>query len=106
MYGVAETQEKWGFHLGERVRFTTHIDPDEGVGYGQEGTICSLENDYGTENVGVRWDIELNKYHSCSGKCDNHHGWWVPYEDIEVVSADIGEIQRSDTTIESLIGLF
>ena len=106
MYGIAEIQEKWGFRLGERVRFTAIADPDDGVRYGQEGIICSLDNDYGAENVGVEWDIELPKYHNCAGKCIDHHGWWVPHEDIEPVNIDIGEIQRSDTTIESLIGLF
>ena len=106
MYGIAEIQEKWGFRLGERVRFTATADPDDGVRYGQEGIICSLDNDYGTENVGVEWDVELPKYHNCSGKCIDHHGWWVPHEDIESVNIDIGEIQRSDTAIESLIGLF
>ena len=106
MYGVAKIQERWGFRIGDIVRFTTSTDPDDGVRYGQEGIVCSLDDDYGCENVGVRWDIELGKYHSCSGKCENHHGWWVPREDIELVRVDIGEIQRSDNTIESLIGLF
>lgn len=106
MLGVAEIQEKRGFHIGDRVRFIVAFDPDDGVKYGQEGIVCSLDDDYGNENIGVKWDIELNKYHSCSGKCDNHRGWWVPFEDVELVEVDIGEIQRSDTDIESLIGLF
>ena len=106
MFGIAKIQERCGFHIGDRVMFTNSADPDDGVKYGQEGSVCSLDDDYGNGNVGVRWDIELGKYHSCSGKCENHHGWWVPCEDIELVRVDIGEIQCSDIAIESLIGLF
>lgn len=96
MYGIAETQEKWGFHLGDRVKFVALTDPDDGVAYGQEGVICSLDNDYDYYNVGVEWNEECERYHDCAGKCNNHRGWWVPYEDLVKVDLDIGEIEASE----------
>lgn len=103
MRRTARVQEKHGFHLGERIMFTASEDPDNGVKYGQTGTICSLDDDYGGDAVGVEWDIEKNKYHQCSGKCKNHHGWWVPFDQIERINVDIGEIEASDMPITALL---
>ena len=99
-------QSKWGFSLGQRVQFVDTDDPDHGVKRGQTGTICSFEAVYGKTNVGVDWDETNDRYHDCRDTCEYGHGWWVPYTSIAVIDVDIGEIQRSDTAIESLIGLF
>lgn len=104
MRKAAIVQEKFGFRLGERVMFTACADPDDGVEYGQTGTICSLDSDYGCDTVGVEWDIEKGKYHECSGKCKNHHGWWVPAEDLAKVDIDIGEIEVSEFNLDMLLG--
>lgn len=96
------TQEKAGFRLGDRVRFIDSADPDNGVTYGQTGVICSLDPDYGDDCVGVEWDVGKSKYHECSGKCRNYHGWWVPLNLIERVCVDIGEIEASEFGLDML----
>ena len=43
------------------------------------GTIVDLCNVY---YVGIRFDEMGTKYHSCNGKCENGHGWYVHPENI------------------------
>ena len=99
-------QEKYGLHLGQRVIFVEEKDPENGVCQGQLGTICCLDKLYHEGCVAVEWDASDAKYHNCMNTCDRRHGWWVPHEMISPYEVDIGEIQCSDTAIESLIGLF
>ena len=99
-------KEKYGLRLGQRVIFVEEKDPDNGVCQGQLGTICCLDKLYHKGCVAVEWDASNDRYHNCLNTCENKHGWWVPHEMVGPYEPDIGEIQRSDTAIESLIGLF
>ena len=99
-------KEKYGLRLGQRVIFIEEKDPENGVRQGQIGTICCLDQLYHGGCVAVEWDEANEKYHNCVYTCDIKHGWWVPHEMVVPYDPDIGEIQHSDTTIESLMGLF
>lgn len=99
-------QERYGLRLGQRVVFVEERDPENGVLHGQLGTICCLDELYHKGCVGIEWDAANERYHNCMNTCDRKHGWWVPNEMVAPYDPDIGEIQRSDTAIESLIGLF
>lgn len=86
-------QAKYGFRIGDRVRFVDDRDPDDGVLFDQTGTICTFE---GSEDdcIGVRWDKEYGYYHSCSGYCEDRRGWYVPYYSLVGITdlVDLGEI--------------
>ena len=94
---------KYGFKIGDRVRFVDDVDPDGGVVFGQEGTICTFEGCYG-EDVGVQWDKESGDYHNCSSFCEHMHGWYVPYHSLIGISEsiDLGEINTDADVIGSL----
>lgn len=70
-----QEQEKFGFHLGDRVMFIEDEDCDCGVSYGDVGTVCHFDS----YRVGVRWDSMTSgaRGHTCSGNCDRGHGWYV-----------------------------
>lgn len=99
-------KEKYGLSLGQRVIFIEEKDPECGVRKGQLGTICCLDKLYHNGCVAVEWDQTNDRYHNCMNTCDNKHGWWVPHEMVAPYQHDIGEIQRSDIAIESLMGIF
>ena len=94
---------KNGFNIGDRVRFVDDIDPDDGVVFGQEGTICTFES-CDDENVGVRWDKEDGNYHFCDNFCEHRHGWFVPFYSIVAVNEliDLGEIDMSVNSVDEL----
>ena len=94
---------KFGFKIGDRVRFVDDVDPDEGVVFGQEGTICTFEGGEG-DGVGVRWDKEWAVYHTCSNFCEREHGWYVPFHSIIVANelVDLGEIEHSELSLSDL----
>lgn len=72
------------FQIGDRVRCVVdQPDGNEDIVIGSVGTIVEL----GTY-VGVDWDDELEKGHTCSGSARNGHGWNVEYEDIELVELE------------------
>lgn len=95
-------EEKYGFRVGDTVVFTADRDPDRGVVRGQIGRVCNLEEQYEDGCIGVEWDLRQEKYHDCGHTCKNHHGWWVPYEDLAHVQNDIGEFEPSDCSIDTL----
>ena len=99
---MSKVEEKYGFRVGDRVVFTDDEDPDGGVYNGQTGTVCSLKEYYEEDCIGVEWDIEKCKYHDCSGSCQDHHGWWVPFTHIALVDIDIGEIKSSEFDLDVL----
>lgn len=94
---------KHGFHIGDRVKFVDEVDPDGGVVFNQEGTICTFEG-CDDDNIGVRWDKESGDYHSCSSFCEHTHGWYVPYHSLVSISEsiDLGEISVDADVIGSL----
>lgn len=90
------TFEKYGFRLRDRVVFNESMDPDGGVEMGQTGEVCHLDDAYGSGYIGVRWDIGNQKYHECDGSCDNHHGWYVPHDQIVLESSPNNELDADD----------
>ena len=94
---------KHGFHIGDRVKFVDEVDPDDGVVFDQEGTVCTFEG-CDDENIGVRWDKNSEDYHRCSNFCENRHGWYVPYYSLVSISEsiDLGEINVDTDVINSL----
>lgn len=101
---MSDKQSLYGFKIGDRVIFIVETDPDEGVVRGMTGTVCAFwEDDYA--DVGVRWDKQDPKYHDLGSKCENRHGWWVPHVDIALLDTDLGEIECSDESLESLFGI-
>lgn len=94
--------EKFGFRIGDVVRFIADEDPDHGVIRGQTGIVKNLQDDYEYECIGVEWDIEKPRYHDCNGKCKSHHGWWVPHYDLAHEIEDLGGFDVSDLSVDSL----
>ena len=96
---------KYGFSVGDRVVMTAECDPEHGVLCGQTGTVCDISLMKNEINIGVRWDEHSYRYHTCKESCDNHYGWYVPYNTICHHKDDIGEIEKSDCPISALLGL-
>ena len=96
---------KHGFNIGDRVRFVDDIDPDDGVVFGQEGTICTFEG-CDDDNIGVRWDKNSEEYHNCANFCEYDHGWYVPYHSLVSISEsiDLGEINTEVPAVDMLFG--
>jgi hypothetical protein len=96
---------KHGFHIGDRVKFVDEVDPDDGVVFDQEGTVCTFEG-CDDENIGVRWDKNSENYHSCSNFCEHRHGWYVPYHSLVNISEsiDLGEINTEVPAVDMLFG--
>lgn len=96
---------KHGFNVGDRVRFVDDIDPDDGVVFGQEGTICTFEG-CDDDNIGVRWDKNSEEYHNCANFCEYDHGWYVPYHSLVSISEsiDLGEINTEVPAVDMLFG--
>lgn len=96
---------KYGFSVGDRVMFIEEEDPDGGVYNGQCGTVCTIYRAHDEGGIGVSWDKENNRYHSCDGNCEEYHGWFVPYDMISHIECDLGEFEHSDMSILNFIGL-
>lgn len=96
---------KHGFHIGDRVKFVDEVDPDDGVVFDQEGTICTFEG-CDDDNIGVRWDKNSEEYHHCANFCEHRHGWYVPYHSLVSISEsiDLGEINTEVPTVDMLFG--
>lgn len=96
---------KHGFKIGDRVRFVDDVDPDGGVVFCQEGTICTFEG-CTDKNIGVRWDKDSNSYHNCGNFCELCHGWFVPHHSLVNISDsyDFGEINVEVSAVDMLFG--
>ena len=76
----------------EKLKKNNYYDNDfvaDGMFDGMRGTVCDLsylyfdvfDNSNNLHEVGVCWDAE-SKYvfHDCGGRCEDHHGWYVPID--------------------------
>lgn len=97
---------KYGFSLGDRVRFVEDRDPDNGVKFDDTGVICNLRDDYEDGAVGVRWDRKNLSFHDCNGTCENNHGWYVPYQQIILDVVDGGDLAIEDGDLDALLEEF
>lgn len=93
-----------GFPLGSRVVLVQE-DPTGYVKIGQQGVVCHYtsqwEHDDGC-NIGIELDEEKFTYHDCKGHCRRDRGSYVPHTAIALVDLDLGEIEASGLTLESL----
>lgn len=72
------------FQRGDRVRF---LGSDLGapIAEGELGTVVHFAKSGG---IGVRWDMAAWGFHTCSGRCDNLHGYYVPGYELELYEGD------------------
>lgn len=64
------------FNVGDRV---ICIRSYERVKMGHRGTICIITR--GEPSIGVYWDTDIGG-HTCRGRCEDGHGYFVCKEDI------------------------
>lgn len=83
------------FNVGDRVIFTAERDDDGGVICGQRGIVVDIDT-YDSERIGICWDEEDYQYHSCSGNCDEHHGWYVDEDYLTIEPPDDLDSFESD----------
>lgn len=79
------------FRVGDEVLFTYH--PKYDIGHGTEpdgltGVVCDL-GPHG--NIGVSF-YEMVYGHTCSGYCDDGHGWYVMPESITLTSPQVNTV--------------
>lgn len=68
------------FKKGDRVRYI-----GTSINRGSVGTVVAIREGWNTA-VGVRFDYASNDLHNLDGLCENHHGWWVLEENLELVN--------------------
>lgn len=79
--------EKIRFALGDRVcALRDHPSTNEYIYQGLTGTICDLSGT--TQQVGVRWDIDIHG-HDAHDTCDYGHGWYVDFSEISLIDNDL-----------------
>lgn len=72
------------------------------MNYGDEGTVVD-EDDGGF--VSVEWDAESTLKHSCNGRCAKGHGWLLPHNCLELVSAAPNDAEYTVLPLDDLFGL-
>ena len=80
------------FEIGDRViqkGYAPSID-------GWKGTVISLPDPkssapYASIGYAVAFDNQSPYLHSCSGKCEDGHGYWVPPEYLKLIKSASGE---------------
>lgn len=96
--------EQLGFPLGSRVVLVQE-DPTGYVEIGQQGVVCHYTSEWEHVdgcNIGIELDEEKAVYHNCKGHCGSDRGRYVPHTAIARVDLDLGEIEASGLTLESL----
>lgn len=76
------------FKVGDRVVMDVEYGEDHEVFLGQTGTV--VDTDFDPYRVGVCWDQRKSVYHSCSGSCDDNHGWYVDEYCLAAEMCDLG----------------
>lgn len=74
------------------------------VQVGEVGTYVHTHTNY--PPCGVAWDKEYKYRHSCASHCEEKHGFYVPLEDIELLSMplDLGELTHHGDVSKFLFG--
>jgi len=70
------------FKIGTRVKIKQHGFI---IKYGEKGTICDIEHIDESESIGVNWDKKDNFKHECHGNCQDHHGYYVPKNELTII---------------------
>ena len=80
------------FNIGDRVVCVVDRsfgNPDILVGVC--GTVCDLDED---GFIGVAFDHEIHIGHSCSGQCENGHGWYLRPNALSIVDDSEFDVQE------------
>lgn len=80
------------FQIGDRV---ICIRSYERVKIGYRGTICIISG--GEPSIGVYWDTDIGG-HSCRGRCEDGHGYFVCEHNIDF--CDDFEEEALDLTLD------
>ena len=73
---------KTEFNVGDRVVCVRHATF---VACGEYGTVCDIKYPF-DDYIGVDWDkYDLDLRHTCSGNCEDGHGWYTRPEVISLV---------------------
>ena len=65
------------YQIGDRVRLTDNNPGNEMLSPGMTGTVIGVADDWSDDGdvyLEICWDDNIEG-HSCSGKCENEHGW-------------------------------
>lgn len=95
------------FQIGDRVMIVNarNVDPYE---EGELGTVVSVPDngDDGSCNIGVRFDRESERAHTCWDLCDNGHGWWCFANALKLIDdePDPEAIASDDQLLQMLYG--
>lgn len=66
------------FNVGDRVVcLVDYPDDNEDVYAGCTGTVCRVNPDEDSGDIGVCWDDKIQGGHNCCGSCEYGHGWFV-----------------------------
>ena len=86
------------FEIGDRVIATISSAP---IKAGDLGTIVGFWDIY-EEIVHIEWDKPNSIKHNCDGKCENHHGWNLLRNEIELC-VDVSAISISEKQLGDLL---
>lgn len=75
---------KTEFRVGDRVICVRRIPF---VACGEYGTVCDINKSFDTivDYIGVDWDKYNPALHTCSGNCEDGHGWYTTPSTISLI---------------------
>lgn len=88
------------FEIGDRVQcIVDHLDGKKSFPIGSTGTVVQLFHRF----VGVEWDEYIGG-HTCGERAIKGHGWYVRYNQIELIE-DEPEPDITDDDFMALLGM-
>ena len=73
------------FKIGDRVRVINKKNTNSNIQIGDTGVIIE---DIGNENLGVKFDRQIDGCHSCDGECKDKHGWYCYEGSLEKLESE------------------
>lgn len=91
-------------NVGDKVECVRDSpDNNSSITIGMQGVICIIVDS--SPHIGVRWNEEVDRGHSCQGACSRGYGWFVAPSDIKRIDDD-DEFDADTTEFDKLFESF
>ena len=89
-----------GFQIGDLVvAAKNYPQRNNSILSGAIGVVCDISEDM----IGVDWESDVDRGHSCDGHCQHGHGWYVDADEIELY--DVGQDIDEDRFLQVIGGI-
>lgn len=73
------------FDLGDRVEYISDVKIGD-IQMGYRGTVVSVS--FGGGSIGVEFDMAIHQGHTCDGRCNDEHGWYLHPDSLRGICDD------------------